>query len=273
MSATGEQWELAVWKLAFWAAGYQGRATICQGDVSIKCPVCKRNIPYSFEVVEGCGFVYCRSAYCIGADRPIPVAPGIAQTAFTEAMNVIRRLFGGVRGYALVHGLEVLLQAPVLHSTGNIANTLVFFILARMPRELEDLSKTLIRAVMSKSQMESLYLREFREPVAAGVACPGIFSEDLDAVFSILLQLVQLLNASWRGALTDKETAERASAAASSQISAALLCPLYQVLKPLDRKTKEAKVLTLYMHSAVAHVRNQVGDKRSPVSYVSDDLI
>jgi len=234
--------------------------------VSIKCPVCKRNIPYWSEVVEACGFVYFRSACCIGADRPIPDAPGIAQTAFTEAMNVIRRLFGGLRGYALVHYLEVLLQAPVLHLTGNIANTLVFFVLAHMPKELEDLSKTLIRAVMSKGQMESLYLRELRELVAAGVGCPGIFSEDLDAVFSILLQLVQLLNASWRGALTEKETAERASAAAISLLSAALLCPLYQEVKPLDRKTKKSKVLTLYMHSAVAHVRHQVGYKRSPVS-------
>lgn len=88
--------------------------------------------------------------------------------------------------------------------------------------------------------------------VAQVVAQQGIFSDVLDVVFVMMLQLVQIINASWRASLTDADDNGRRGAAAIMQLAASILGPLFQMVKPLDPKTKYSKVVSLYLHAPIA---------------------
>lgn len=265
------QWELAVLMFANWAAVRRGAVRFWHGEALVPCPVCKRDIHLSSEVVKGSGILHCRDAGCWGADRVVPVLQAISSSGCAEAFSACRRIAGGVRSYPLFRGLKVQLQAPVLHCTGYIAKHLVHFILACLPEDIETRSKQVITAITSKGKVDSLYLREFRELVAAAVACPDIFTRDLDPVFYVMLQLVQLINASLRASLTDPTDVDRSGAAAVTRLAASVLGPLYMNVKPLDPGTKNAKVTTIYLHAALAHVHEQVGPNRPRAAYVSDD--
>lgn len=265
------QWELAVITLANWAAMEGGVVSFHQGEGLIKCPVCARGIPYASEAVKGTGVVYCRDAHCWGADRPVSVLATISYTAMCDAFSACRRLAGGVRAYPLLRGLNVELQAPVLHCTGFIAKLHIYFILACLPEDVAERSRRVISAITAKGNVQSLYLREFRELVAAAVACPAIFTEDLDPAFYAMLQLVQLINAAWRAALTDPTDVDRSGAAAIAQVAATVLAPLYLQLKPMDPVTKDAHVSSLYLHTPMVHLRQQIAASRAGVALVSDD--
>ena len=145
--------------------------------------------------------------------------------------------------------------------------------LACLPEEVAVAAKLAIQVVLSKISTEAMFLREFRELIAMLVACPSLLSEDLDPVLMLLLQLMQLLNASLRAALTDESAEERSGAAETKQIAASLIGPLYEEIKPLDPVTKDANVFNLYLHAPIAHVRHQVGNKRSSVAFVSDNCM
>lgn len=266
------QWELAVMTVANWAAvGSGGLVTFREGEAMIRCSSCKRLIPFSTERVEGSGVVFCRDAFCSRADRPVQLLVNISNTAMTEAFNACRRLSGGVRCYPLLRGLQIKLQAPVLHCTGSIAQLLVYFILACLPEDNAVTARQVISAITAKGKVESLYLREFREVVAAAVACPAIFAEDLDSALFGMLQIVQLLNAAWRASLSDPTDVDRSGAAAIARLAIMVLGPLYLNLKPLDPVKKDAKVTTLYMHAALAHVRHSVSTQRGGPAVVTDD--
>lgn len=271
MDVIAGQWELAVMTLANWAAVSAGPLVFLDGEGLVRCPVCKRSIPYSSERVEGSGVVSCIYDQCLGATHLVPVTASISKTAMTEAFNACRRLAGGVRCYPLLRGLQVELQAPVLHCTGTIAQLLVYFILSCLPADVAVKSRQVISAITSKGKVESLYLREFRELVAFAVTCPHIFTEDLDSALFGMLQVVQLLNAAWRGSFSDGEAEERSGAAAIARLAAMVLGPLYLNLKPLDPVKKDAKVTTLYMHSAIAHVRHRAAVERTGPGFVTDD--
>lgn len=135
-------------------------------------------------MVEGSGVVFSGDADSWGAAHPIPVLRDISGTALSDAFISCRRMSGGIRCYPLLRGLAVRLQAPVLHCTGTIAKQLIYFILACLPEDVAQASLRVITAITCKRKVESLYLREFCELVAAAVACPDIFSGDLEpAVF------------------------------------------------------------------------------------------
>jgi len=265
------QWELAVWTFAAWCTSFDHHVTLRDGDAWLRCPSCHMALPLSAEVVDGSDCVTCPKPTCTG--EQIPFVIDIAATNLTNAMNAARRLAGGVRGYPMLRGLRTRLQAPVLHCTGTSAKMTVYYILACLPEEQKVAATRVILAIMSKGKKENLYLREFRELIAIAVACPSVLSPDLDPVFYLLLQLTQVVNASWRTALTDTEADVRRGAAAIMQLAASILGPLFEEVKPLDPETKDSKVVTLYMHAPIAHVRDQVADSRADVAYVSDDNI
>ena len=267
------QWELAVWTVANYCALFSDDVSSVGGEVHVACPTCGRLIPFSSEVVEGSGIVFCRASHCLGADKPVRILKSIAETTFNEVINAARRLAGGVRGYPILLDLDVMLQAPVLHCTGTIAKRVVLYVLACLPERLRVIAKRILLAIMGKGKITGLYLREFRELVALLVASPDLLGCKLDPVFVLLLQLVQLLNASWRSALTDATAPERNGAAAIMELTAFLIGPLYEEIKPVDPETKNSKVLNLYLHAPIAHVRAQVGAARQDVAYVSDDNI
>ena len=267
------QWELAVWTIANYSTLFSDDVSCIGGEVYVACPTCGRSIAYSSEVVEGSGVVFCRAARCLTADKAVRMLKGISETMFNGVVNAARRLAGGVRGYPVLLDLDVTLQAPVLHCTGTAAKLSVLFVLACLPERLRIAAKRIILAIMGKGKITGLYLREFRELVALLVASPDLLGCELDPVFLQLLQLVQPLNAAWRAALTDATAEERNGAAAIMELAAFLLGPLYEEIKPLDPETKNAKVLNLYLHAPIAHVRAQVGSSRLDVAYVSDDNI
>ncbi|OSX74323.1 hypothetical protein BU14_0294s0014 [Porphyra umbilicalis] len=250
VAVVGGQWELAVWALANFSDRHHADMTIFGGELYTTCTMCKRLVPYSSEPGEDSGIVYCRGAHCLAEDVPLHVGRSIAVTTMTECFNGFRRLAGGVCGYPPLRGAPVSLQLPVLHCTGNYAKRVVLFILACQPAGLQDKARRVLLAMSGKGSMGSLYLREFRELVAAAVVHPAVFSNSLDPAFSILLQLTQLMNAAWRGALTGPGAAD---------------------VKPLDPVTKDAKVSTLYLHAPIVHVRGQSGAARAEVAFVSDD--
>jgi len=226
MKLVGGQWELAVWALANFSDRHHADMTIFGGELYTTCTMCKRLVPYSSEPGEDSGIVYCRGAHCLAEDVPLHVGRSIAMTTMTECFNGFRRLAGGVCGYPPLRGAPVSLQLPVLHCTGNYAKRVVLFILACQPAGLQDKARRVLLAISGKGSMGSLYLREFRELVAAAVVHPAVFSNSLDPAFSILLQLTQLMNAAWRGALTGPGAAVREGSAAAAQLAASLLGPL-----------------------------------------------
>ncbi|KAK1864509.1 hypothetical protein I4F81_007055 [Pyropia yezoensis] len=162
---------------------------------------------------------------------------------------------------------------PVLHCTGNLAKVIIHFTLACLPEYLQDIARQTMLAISGKGKMDALYLREHRELVAHTAAQPSIFSRDLDVAFRIMLQLCQLVNASWRTSLADEDAAVRNGATVITRLSASILGPLYQEIKPLDPETKDAKVLSLYLHAPIAHLHHQVGPNRGAVAFVSNDLL
>jgi len=267
------EWELAVWTLAGLSARY-GDKVICRGgDAYVSCPACRRSIPFSTELTEDAGVVFCRDASCVGADKPVYFITDISATNVTEGVNAARREAGGVRGYPMLRGVETRMQSPVLHCTGKNAKRVILLILSSLSEELEAKAKIILLALTAKGQMDNLYLREFRELVAAAIACPEVFSDDLDVVFSILLQLMQLMNASWRSSLTEATGRARRGAASITRLAACIMGPLHEVVKPLDPVTKNANVRSLYLHTPISHLHEQVGDNRADVAFVSDDNI
>lgn len=214
-----------------------------------------------------------RTVGCREARAPIYALHAIGRTAFTKALNAARTACGGVRGYPLLRGIPHRLQVPVLHCTGTLAKVLTHFSLACQPQVVQDEARQILLAITGKGKMDALYLREFRQLVAHVAARPYIMSSDLDPVFFILFQLVQLVNASWRASLGDQEAAARSGAAAITRLAASVLGPLFHEVKPLDPETKSSKTLSLYLHAPIAHLCHQVGANRLAVAFVADDTI
>lgn len=268
------QWELGVLILACWAVCTEdaGSSVVFKnGQALIPCPACGQLVSHAAQEESGSGVLYCRSSACWGAEQPFAVLQPIAKSTFDMACNAARRAAGGVRGYPLLRGLRTRLQLPVLHCTGNLSKMVMLFILACLPAEVCVAAKRSILAITAKGKVESLYLREFRDMVATAVACPSVISTDLDPVFFLMLQLVQVVNAGWRSSLTDKNAMERAGASATTRLAASILGPLFEQVKPLDPETKDKKVVNLYLHAPIAHLHHQVAGNRSAVAYVSDD--
>eukprot|EP00170_Pyropia_yezoensis_P000833 contig_3806_g835 len=86
-----------------------------------------------------------------------------------------------------------------------------------------------------------------------------------------MLQLAQLLNAAWRGSLSDPTDIDRSGAAAIARLATLALGPFYVSVKPLDPVKEDAKVTTLYLHAPLAHVRHQVATDRARPAIDTDD--
>lgn len=273
VAVVSEQWNVAVMTLATWTVTtHKRRVEFHGGEAHVPCEVCKTLLPMSTGDSMTTGILHChRTARCRQQALPIYLLHSIAKSPFSDALNAARTACGGVRGYPLLRGLNSRLQLPVLHCTGTNAKAIVYFTLACLPEAVQTQARQTLLAITGKGTMDAIYLREFRELVAHAAAQPEIFSADLDVTFIVLLQLCQLVNASWRASLTDVDACSRAGAAAITRLAASIMGPLYEAVKPLDPETKDTKVKTLYLHAPIAHLHHQVASNRDDVAFVSDD--
>lgn len=270
-----QQWELSVLVQVAWSVLYSIDAHITYQDAKgiLLCDDCEAQLLLNNGVGITSGILRCTDVMCPSAGAPVYMLHDFSKSAFTDAFNVARALCCGVRGYPLLCGMRSRLQLPVLHCTGNLSKVLNKFALARLPEAVKQMARMMVLAISGKGQLNALYLSEHCELVAHAALHPEIFSNDLDVLFVILFQLMQLLNASWRASLSDAEEESREGAASITRLDASILGPLFEEVKPLDPVTKDAKVFSSYLHAPVAYVRAQVGVKRLAVVFISDEAI
>lgn len=95
----------------------------------------------------------------------------------------------------------------------------------------------------------------------------------LDGAVLTMMQISQLLTASWRRAICTRTVDEREGAAAIMQLAVSLLAPLFAALKPHDLVTKKSGVFTLYLYTALAHVRDTVGRSLPTLAHICHDIM
>jgi len=268
-------WELVVWGLARWCSlgSGHGQWRGSDGRVLWACDGCGTDME---ALSTSTTIMACEDRTCNRFEDPqAPLLPRVAYTPLSNFFKRLRRRLGGSRGYPLLGDIPFVLQAPVLHCTGKISKGLMFFLLALMGEPMETKAKRAIYKLMGRGNLGGLYLREFGRLGALIVAVPGVLGKDVNVDHGavVMLQLSQLLTASWRRAISTKPVAERESAASTLQLAAALLAPIYSALKPLDPVTKKAGVWNLYLHTAMAHVRGTIGEAVPTLNFICDDNI
>lgn len=265
-----QHWVLAVWVLLRWCALARGKWTASGSRLTWPC-LCGQPIVMRSTSLHVMG---CENPRC--SQHGVPVAavlPPIAYTPLSECFKLVRRHMAGTRGYPLLDDIPFMAQPPVLHCTGKVAKCLTWFLFALLPDNLRIAGRVNVYKVMGRSNMGGMYLREFGRLVAHIVAVPAILGVPVDGAVLVMLQLSQLITASWRRAVGSSSAVERECAAATLQLAAALLSTLFARLKPFDPQTKDAGVFNLYLHTALAHVRSTVGSAFPDNRLICDDHI
>lgn len=121
--------------------------------------------------------------------------------------------------------------------------------------------------------MGGMYLREFGRLVSHIVALPIILGVPIDGAALVMLALSQLLTASWRRSVSTAAPDVRECAVTTVGLAASLLGPLYEALKPFEPETKTARVFTLYLHTAIAHIDSNLGKAFPTARHICDDQI
>ena len=268
-----QHWELVVWSLARWCTLRNGNWRAAGGLVRWACRRCRQDI---VALSSSTSILSCVNQTCLLHDEPqAPLLPSHSYSPLSDFYRLLRRRLGGLRGYPLLGDIPFLIQAPVLHCTGKISKGLMFFLLARISPQMRVVARSHIYAVMGRSNLGGMYLREFGRLGAMAVSLPGILGKDVtvDGGATVMLPLSQALTAAWRRAIGTRTEDERESAAVALQLLAGVLSPIYATLKPLDPITKKAGVFNLYLHTALAHVRSTVGGAFASLKRICDDNI
>ncbi|OSX72878.1 hypothetical protein BU14_0397s0002, partial [Porphyra umbilicalis] len=239
------------------------------GDLS-RCPYWWACLPASYlagsSLSTSTTILACEDPTCNRFDDPqVPLFSRVAYKPLSKFFERLRRRLGGSRGYPLLGDIPFVLQVAVLHCTGKISKGLMFFLLALMGAPMETKAKKAIYKLMGRGNLGGLYLREFGRLGALIVAVPGILGKDVNVDHGaiVMLQLSQLLTALWRRAISTKPVAERESVASTLQLVAARWTPL----------PKKAGVWNLYLHTAMAHVRETIGEAVPTLNFICDDNI
>lgn len=263
-------WELVIWTFARWCALKDGRWSAASGFLSWKCD-CGHAIVARSSSAQ---YLSCPIPSCVRfGERAAPLLPRIAYTPASDFFKLLRRLLGGTRGYPLLGNIPFIVQPPVLHSTGKITKSLVWFLFALLSSTKQDVARIRIFEILGRSNMGGMYLREFGRLAAHVVADESALAVPLDGAAVLLLQLSQLLSASWRRAIGTSSARERECAAVVLQLTASILSCLFVALKPFDPETKGSGVFNLYLHTALAHVRATVGSAFPTANLICDDNI
>ena len=272
-SRLAAHWELVVWSLSRWCTLRRSAWRASGGYIRWACAGCQRDL---VALSSSAATLSCPHESCPLFEEPraLLVQP-IAYTPLSDVYRLLRRRMGGPRGYPLLGEIPFRIQAPVLHCVGKISKCLMYFLLALLTPSYRDAARQKIYSLLGRSNLGAMYLREFARLGAMVVAAPGVLGDgfDVDSGVVMMLQLSQLLTASWRRAISSQAAVERERAAATLQLSASLLAPLYAALKPFDPETKKAGVFNLYLHTALSHVRQSVGEAFPTLAMICDDNI
>lgn len=102
----------------------------------------------------------------------------IAYSPLSEFLNLSRRHMGRTRGPPLLRDIRFMPQPPVLHSTGKIAKSLIWFMFAFLQQSEPTDARLSVYNVMGRSNMGGMYLRELSacrphccRPVQFGSTC------------------------------------------------------------------------------------------------------
>lgn len=261
-------WELVIWVLARWCALKYGRLTIKDGSLVLRCS-CGSYVDVRLTSATAPACPRCGK---LRQPRTTQLFT-IYCTSLSHFFRLLRRRLGASRGYPLLGDIPFMLQAPIIYCTDKIAKSVFLFLLAPLSDSEQATARQHVYNIMGRSTMGGLYQREFLQLVAHLVAFPTSLGMPLDNFVLVLLRLCQLLSASWRRAVGGATSDERERAAATMQLTAALLAPLYMALKPFDPVTKSSGVFNLYLHTALAHARPTLGAVYPAVNNISDDNI
>jgi len=264
-------WEMAVWTLARWTVLSSPRLVLTADTVVGTFGDCDGR---ARVFLPGPVAVCCRTEGCtMYREKVADVLPFIADTPMSTMWKRLRRQVGCMRGYPIIRDVPFVAQAPVMHCTGKILKCLIFFLLAMLTKSQSELARAAIYASTGRANMGGLYLREFWRVAAHVIACPEFLGAPVDGALMVMMQLAVLLAACWRRAISSCPEDEREAAADTLQLVASLLGVIYKTLKPLDPGTKNAGVFNLYLHGALAHVRETIGVNGSGTSVICDDHI
>ncbi|OSX79494.1 hypothetical protein BU14_0076s0050 [Porphyra umbilicalis] len=272
MGVMSQQWETGIWALAAFCAQDADGYVLAQGLLWGPCRGCTRLVPILPDDVYELLRARCLVSGCGGQVDAVPV---FSYTGLQDASFVLRRLAGGMRVCPFLRDFkEAQLQTPGMHCTGSIAKKVLSLILECVNTKNNDVDRDAIHVLTLRSSTADMYLRHWREMIAAAIVCPDVVGcAPVNKCWRLLLQLTQMLNAAWRTADLDKDAEVREGAASIMELTANLMAPLYELLKPLDRLTADSGVHTLYLHAAVAHLRGELGRNRAPVAHLVDDKV
>jgi len=272
-SLLSAHWELVVSGLARWCTLRGGHWQAIGGRLVFSCAACQRNkVGYSTSAKT----VACTAPLCPmkGKAQAVLLQPH-AYSPLSDVFRLLRGRLDGPRGYLLFGDIPFLVQAPVMHCCGKLGKCVIHFMPALLPETHQARARNRIYALLGRSNTGAMYLREFGRLGAIVIALPGVLGANiaLDTGAVLMLRLCQLLTASWRRVLVAKSSEEWERATAAWQVAAALLAPLYAALKPHGPVPQRAGVLNLYLHTAIAHVRQTLGNASPLVRFLSDDHI
>lgn len=261
------QWEIVCWVLARWAFLRNESAGLQDGLVTARCSNCRSLTPL---LSPHAADFQCNQSACTG--RATRAFSAILPTPLTAMFNLLRRRAGGVRSYPVIRSVPTMLQVPVLHCTGSIMKKLIFFFLADLGDAPKAAAKQGMYSVTGRVSLGQLYLREHIKLAALIVACEDIVGGQVDSAVLSMWSLTLLLSAAWRQALTGR-IEERDTCVQVMELAAGLLAPMWSALKPLDKESKGAGVASLYLHAALMHARDSMGQNASAEAVITDDHV
>lgn len=262
----GRQWELVCWQLARWSFLRADAASVGTGSVVARCSTCNTCTPLFSPL--GIDF-QCQSPGCAGHARAFDA---VLPTPMRNMFNLLRRRAGGVRGYPVIRSVPILLQVPVLHCTGSVMKKITYLFLAELGDAAKALAKRGMYDVTGRNNLKDLYLREHIKLVALILACETVVGVEVDPVVLSMWSLALLMSAAWRQALTGP-VEHRGKFVDLMELAAGLLAPLWSAVKPLDREKKGAGVASLYLHAALVHARDSMGENSPADAVITDDHV
>ena len=274
---TLENGNLASWLMLVWtlcrAVAVSAGWMLDAGRVAVKCVSCWDSLPVSsgcLSAVEA-GFRFAVlgtgcTARSMGSHL-VMVGGTLSEQGVAKMLSAARRVCGGTRAASAFLGLPVVPTVPYMHTTGNVVKSLFFYVNALLPRRQRLRLRLFALKRSGKSGYDRFYLREFMCLCASIVAFPSLLGDDPDICLGQLMAIASLFCQAWTAALyvhvcrtSSDLTTSKNKALAALRVACTLLVIFYRLLKPLDPRTKDKGVYSLYLHGAAMHLEEQLKD-------------